>query len=87
MKYLAYDESIEVAREKGSFPLFDSEKHLSMDFIKGLPNEIQEKIRKVGLRNVAILTVPPTGMCLCLLGHQAAWSPFSRSATQEGPNR
>ena len=76
MKLAAYDESIEIAREKGSFPLFDAEKHLSMPFIKTLPKETQDKIRKYGLRNVCILTVPPTGSISVLAGTSSGIEPI-----------
>ena len=76
IKYLSYDESIEIAREKGSFPLFDAQKHLTMDFIKTLPKDLQEKLGKVGLRNVAILTVPPTGSVSVLAGTSSGIEPI-----------
>jgi len=53
VKCVAYDASIELAKEKGAFPLFDAEKHLSMPFIRALPVELREKIARFGLRNVA----------------------------------
>lgn len=76
MECAAYDESIEIAREKGPFPLFDAEKHLSMPFIKTLPKELQDKIRKYGLRNVCILTVPPTGSISVLAGTSSGIEPI-----------
>ena len=48
IKYFAYDESFNIAKEKGSFPLFDAQKHLSMDFVKGLPEEIQGQDKDKG---------------------------------------
>ncbi len=76
IKHIAYDESIEIAREKGSFPLFDREKHLSMPFIKTLAPETQQKIRAHGLRNVAILTVPPVGSGSVLAGTSSGIEPI-----------
>jgi ribonucleoside-diphosphate reductase alpha chain len=76
MKCAAYDESVEIAREKGPFPLFDAQKHLSMPFIKTLPKELQEKIGKYGLRNVCILTVPPTGSISVLAGTSSGIEPI-----------
>jgi ribonucleoside-diphosphate reductase alpha chain len=76
IKCFSYDESIEIAREKGSFPLFDAQKHLTMNFIKGLPDEIRSKIANVGLRNVAILTVPPTGIVSVLAGTSSGLEPI-----------
>ncbi len=76
MKLIAYDESIEIAKEKGSFPLFDSKKHLSMEFVKTLPKDVQEKIAHSGLRNVCILTVPPTGSVSVLAGTSSGIEPI-----------
>ncbi|MGC8479791.1 MAG: adenosylcobalamin-dependent ribonucleoside-diphosphate reductase [Candidatus Micrarchaeia archaeon] len=83
LKTIAYDESIEIAKEKGSFPLFDKEKHLSMNFIKTLSPELREKIAKFGLRNVAILTVPPVGSGSVLSGTSSGIEPvFAFSYTR-----
>ncbi|MFN2421575.1 MAG: LAGLIDADG family homing endonuclease [Gemmatimonadota bacterium] len=57
----AYQTSIDLAREKGSFPLFDWNDLSRSKFIQGLPIEIQEQIRQFGLRNSTVLTVPPVG--------------------------
>lgn len=57
----AYDESCNLAIERGSFPAFDAEKHLNSSFIKRLPQEIINKISKTGIRNISILTQAPTG--------------------------
>ncbi len=83
MKHIAYDESIEIAREKGSFPNFDKEKHLSMNFVKTLAPETQSKIGAYGLRNVAILTVPPVGSGSVLAGTSSGIEPvFAFSYTR-----
>jgi len=76
IKHIAYDESIELAREKGPFPLFDAEKHLSRPFIKTLDPAIQERIRQYGLRNVCILTVPPVGSGSVLAGTSSGIEPI-----------
>ncbi len=59
--YGAYRTSIELAGEKGSFPLFDRERIFESRFTQGLPEDIQEGIRKHGLRNSTLITVPPVG--------------------------
>ncbi|MGI0141575.1 MAG: adenosylcobalamin-dependent ribonucleoside-diphosphate reductase [Candidatus Micrarchaeales archaeon] len=61
IKTLSYDESIEIAKEKGPFAAFDADKHLARPFIQALNEELRKKIKEYGLRNVAIITVPPTG--------------------------
>lgn len=57
----AYNRSIELAEQKGAFPLFEAEGYLNSGYAKTLPAEIREGIKKHGVRNVTILTVAPTG--------------------------
>jgi len=57
----AYFESCMLAKERGSFPVFDWEKEKNNAFIKNLPEDIRELIRTVGRRNISILTNAPTG--------------------------
>lgn len=57
----AYDESINIAKEKGAFPRINKEKHLQGYFIKQLPEETLKKMAKYGVRNSMILQAAPTG--------------------------
>ncbi len=57
----AYKASVELAQEKGSFPLLDKEKYLESGFAKRLPESIRKAIRKHGLRNSHLLSIAPTG--------------------------
>lgn len=57
----AYEASIELARLRGSFPVFAWEKEQKCDFIKRLPKRIKEKMEQHGRRNIALLTQAPTG--------------------------
>ena len=57
----AYRTSIELAREKGPFPLFQWEGFSRSKFVQALPHDIQEGIKKYGIRNSTVLTVPPVG--------------------------
>ena len=57
----AYDTSINLAREKSSFPNFDWEQFNKSKFIKNLPKSIRDDIGKDGIRNSTILTLAPTG--------------------------
>lgn len=58
----AYRTSIELAKEKGSFPAFDAEKYLDGWFVKNsLTEEHRHGIAKHGLRNGVILSIAPTG--------------------------
>lgn len=57
----SYLESIELAKERGAFPLFDKEKYLQSGFVKRLPEHIREAIAKYGIRNLTLNTFAPTG--------------------------
>ena len=57
----AYRASIELAKEKGSFPLFDKEKYLQSEFIHTLEKDVQEGIAKHGIRNSHLTSIAPTG--------------------------
>jgi ribonucleoside-diphosphate reductase alpha chain len=57
----AYKASVELAKEKGAFPLFDAEKYLSSEHAKRLPDDIREAIRKHGIRNSHLTSIAPTG--------------------------
>jgi ribonucleoside-diphosphate reductase alpha chain len=57
----SYKTSIELAREKGPFPLFAWEGYSTSKFVQSLPEEIQSAIKKHGIRNSTVLTVPPVG--------------------------
>lgn len=64
MKFLrdeSYRESIELAKEKGSFPLYDAEQFLNSGFVKLLPIDIIEDIKRYGIRNLTLNTFAPTG--------------------------
>ncbi|BAL25343.1 adenosylcobalamin-dependent ribonucleoside-diphosphate reductase [Azoarcus sp. KH32C] len=58
----AYLASVELAKERGAFPLFNADMYLSGgNFASRLPADIKEKIRKHGLRNSHLLSIAPTG--------------------------
>jgi ribonucleoside-diphosphate reductase alpha chain len=62
----AYLSSINLAIEKGPFPLFDANKYIQSDFIQQLPFKIIDKIRKHGIRNSHLISIAPAGtMSLC----------------------
>lgn len=71
----AYDESAEIAKEKGPFPKWDSEKYSQGWFIKRLPEETQAKIKKTGIRNAVVLTQAPTGTTSLLAGASSGIEP------------
>jgi len=58
----AYRTSVELAKERGPFPLFDADKYLEGWFVKNVLNEeIRNGIRTHGLRNGLLLSIAPTG--------------------------
>lgn len=62
MRDAAYEASIELATEKGAFPLFVAERYLAAPgFASRLPERIQQRIREHGIRNSHLLSIAPTG--------------------------
>lgn len=62
MRNTAYDESVNLAIERGPFPLFNKEKYFSSGtFVKRLPAALQARIKKHGIRNSHLLSIAPTG--------------------------
>ena len=58
----AYQASSLIAKEKGSFDLFDADRFLESNFVKNALSDITiEMIRKNGLRNSHIISIAPTG--------------------------
>jgi len=57
----SYDASAELAREKGSFKLYDSELYQASAFFATLHQDVQEKIRKYGIRNSHLTSIAPCG--------------------------
>ena len=72
----AYSESSELAKEKGSFPLFDAEKLLMSGFMLQMPETLREKVRKQGLRNVTLLTQAPTGTTGTMVNTSTGIEPY-----------
>ena len=75
IKNVIYDYSTDLAKEKGSFPAFDAEKHLAQPFIAKLDDKVKEKIRAQGIRNAAITTIPPVGSGSILAGTSSGVEP------------
>ena len=62
MRNRAYLASVELAVERGAFPLFNADMYLSGgNFASRLPADIKDKIRKHGIRNSHLLSIAPTG--------------------------
>lgn len=61
MKNACYRSSALLAKEKGSFPLYDKEKYLEGAFISSLSTAARELIAQYGIRNSHLLSIAPTG--------------------------
>jgi ribonucleoside-diphosphate reductase alpha chain len=62
MRDRSYLYSVELAKERGAFPLFNADMYLSGgNFASRLPQDIKDQIRKHGLRNSHLLSIAPTG--------------------------
>jgi len=57
----AYWASVELAKERGAFPLFDREQYCQSPFIKRLPADLQAAIYEHGIRNSHLVSIAPTG--------------------------
>jgi ribonucleoside-diphosphate reductase alpha chain len=57
----AYRASVELAKEKGAFPLFDAEKYLASPTIQDLDEDIKQDIAEYGIRNALLTSIAPTG--------------------------
>lgn len=75
----AYWESVEMAKEKGPFKMFDAEKFLQSEWMKFLAQEepeLVEAIKKHGIRNATIVTQAPTGTTGTLAQTSTGIEPF-----------
>jgi len=71
----AYEESSDLSKEKGAFPKFNKAKYLQGYHIKNLPQTLQNKIAKQGIRNAVLLTVAPTGTTSLVSGVSSGIEP------------
>jgi len=76
IKHIVYDESVNLAEEKGVFPAYDRAQHLRSPFLQHLAPALLERIHRHGLRNVALLTVPPVGSGAALAGVTSGIEPI-----------
>ncbi|MCM3743335.1 vitamin B12-dependent ribonucleotide reductase [Sporosarcina luteola] len=82
----AYRESIELAKEKGSFPFLigNTEEEtkalrnafINTGFMKKMPEDIREAILEHGIRNSHLLTVAPTGSTGTMVGVSTGLEPY-----------
>src|SRR6056297_3452148 len=57
----AYLASVELAREKGAFPLFEAEKFLASGTMQEMDESVRAAIAEHGIRNALLTSVAPTG--------------------------
>jgi ribonucleoside-diphosphate reductase alpha chain len=57
----AYLASVELAREKGAFPLFDTERFLASGSLRHMDEDVRQAIRTHGIRNALLTSIAPTG--------------------------
>ena len=60
----AYRTSVEMAKERGAFPIYDAQREVGnpmIERIKAADPALYEDMVKYGRRNVSMLTIPPTG--------------------------
>ena len=57
----AYLASVELAKEKGAFPLFDADPFLASDAMMQMDEDVRDQIRTHGIRNALLTSIAPTG--------------------------
>ncbi|OEH94562.1 ribonucleoside-diphosphate reductase, adenosylcobalamin-dependent [Bacillus solimangrovi] len=82
----AYSESVELAKEKGSFPYLEGttaeesmkirHRFTETGFMKRMPEDVRESIIEHGIRNSHLLTVAPTGSTGTMVGVSTGLEPY-----------
>ena len=89
----AYSSSVELAKERGAFEIFDAEREKNNPFINRLREaspELYENMVKYGRRNIACLTIAPTGttslMTQTTSGIEPVFLPIYKRRRKVNPN-
>lgn len=89
----AYRSSTEMAKERGAFPMYDKERERKNPFINRLREadpEMYAEMEKHGRRNIALLTIAPTGstslMSQTTSGIEPVFLPFYKRRRKVNPN-
>ena len=89
----AYGSSVDMARERGAFKIFDAEREKNNPFILRLKEaapEMYEEMLKYGRRNIACLTIAPTGttslMTQTTSGIEPVFLPVYKRRRKVNPN-
>lgn len=73
LAHAAYRASIDLAKREGPFPLFNANEYLAKGtFASKLPKDIQDDIRRYGIRNSHLLCIAPTGTIALGFGNNAS---------------
>lgn len=89
----AYRSSVNMAKERGAFAIYDSEREIDNPFINRLKEadpELYEEMKKYGRRNIACLTIAPTGttslMTQTTSGIEPVFMPVYKRRRKVNPN-
>ena len=89
----AYRSSVNMAKERGAFAIYDSEREKNNPFINRLKEadpELYEEMKKYGRRNIACLTIAPTGttslMTQTTSGIEPVFMPLYKRRRKVNPN-
>ena len=89
----AYRSSVEMARERGAFPIYDSNKEINNPMISRIRREDEELYDTMvhyGRRNISLLTIAPTGttslMTQTTSGIEPVFLPFYKRRRKVNPN-
>jgi ribonucleoside-diphosphate reductase alpha chain len=69
VKEAAYGASVELARDRGAFPLYDRDRYLATPFVRALPPELRAAIARDGIRNSHLTAIAPAGTISLLAGN------------------
>lgn len=79
----AIESSVELAEEKGVFPMFDAHAYLGTPYGEDLPITCRDAIGRQGLRNGLLTSIAPTGTISLLAGNVSSGIEPIFSFTQE----
>ncbi|MFN3937370.1 MAG: adenosylcobalamin-dependent ribonucleoside-diphosphate reductase [Gemmobacter sp.] len=65
----AYLASVDLAREKGPFPLFEADPFLASGNMAGMDEDVRAAVRTHGIRNALLTSIAPTGTISLLAGN------------------
>lgn len=77
-----YETSIELARTKKPFPMFDKVAYGKASFIRKLPARLRLEIKEFGIRNCNITTTAPTGTTSLIAGTTSGIEPIIYKANR-----